>query len=97
MNQVTQHTAATAEESASAAEELAGQASEMKSMVQAFRLTAAGKSKSSQSATHDPESLLSLPASKAAKLQRPNSAWRIADQARQQILFQEENKALSDF
>jgi methyl-accepting chemotaxis protein len=43
MNQVTQATAASAEESASAAEELAGQAAEMKSMVQAFRLSAAAK------------------------------------------------------
>jgi methyl-accepting chemotaxis protein len=44
MNQVTQKTAANAEESASAAEELAGQASEMQSMVQTFRLSAAGDS-----------------------------------------------------
>ncbi len=43
MNQVTQATAAGAEESASAAEELAGQAAEMKSMVQAFHLTMAGR------------------------------------------------------
>jgi hypothetical protein len=47
MNQVTQATAAGAEESASAAEELAGQAAEMKNMVQAFRLSAAAKPASS--------------------------------------------------
>ena len=38
MNQVTQQTAASAEESASASEELASQAAEMESLVGAFTL-----------------------------------------------------------
>ena len=43
MNQVTQHNAANAEESASAAEEMSSQSEEMRSMVASFKLTGSGE------------------------------------------------------
>jgi methyl-accepting chemotaxis protein len=88
MNQVTQATAAGAEESASAAEELTGQAAEMKSMVQAFRLTAARKELSSRSA------IPSVPMTRKSMAQMPSKPKRPEDL----IPFGEfDDKVLADF